>query len=140
MALEKLMTTTGQLIVYSFAKLRKFKGLMVKLRAIGRMCRSHNLTCSQLQSSSGILIPSCLRTRSPLVHTVTRSPPPLTSSELPVDQDFTEVFILKSFPEYLDELPGLGTTDVINKFIVEPRFSLNLAPNDICVFLELKKS
>lgn len=43
-----------------------------------------------------------------------------------MDQDFKEVFILKSFPEYFDELSGLGTTDVIDKFIVESRFLILL--------------
>lgn len=41
-------------------------------------------------------------------------------------QDFREVFILNSIPEYLDELSGLGTTDVIDKFIVEPRLLILL--------------
>lgn len=37
-----------------------------------------------------------------------------------MDQGCTEAFVLKSVPEYPDELPGLGTTDGTNKFIVEP--------------------
>lgn len=57
-----------------------------------------------------------------------------------MDHDFTEIIILTSFPEYLYELPGLGTTDIIHMFIVEPRFSHDLAPNNMCIFLELKKS
>ena len=36
-----------------------------------------------------------------------------------------EVFILKSFLEYLNGPPGLRNADVMDKFIVEPRFSLN---------------
>ena len=37
-----------------------------------------------------------------------------------------EVFILKSFLEYLNGPPGLRTADIMDKFIVEPRFSLTL--------------
>lgn len=54
-------------LIYLFAQiffLRKFKEVRMKLksvRAIGRMCHgSQNLKCSQLQSLSGTLMPSCL--------------------------------------------------------------------------------